>query len=352
MRKRSHRKPKWVKKLVLYAGYAALAGAMRAFLLLPYRVAGNLGELCGILAYFLARADRARALRNLEQAFPGARTRSERRRVVWNLFRNTGRNAAEAIAATKLSTPDLERQVINFRQARDHLLSIVAEGKGQIIMSGHLGNWELLGSLGARYTPTNVVANRLHFEPFNQLAERFRRAARMNTIYLGESPREVLRALKKGEIVAILPDQDIRRLPGTFVEFFGTPAWTPIGPVLVARLSGSPMVPWFLVRRGRRYFVEFGDRIPQASTGDANRDIDENTRRWTEVYEGCIRRYPDQWAWTHPRWKTRPSDLPPAFLRRATLPSDPRRRREPPGGAGDVERGEGRPRDGAGALTS
>jgi hypothetical protein len=64
-----------------------------------------------------------------------------------------------------------------------------------------------------------------------------------------------------------------------------------------------------------------GERIPVVFTGDRRKDVYVNTQKWTDVYEEYIRRYPDQWAWNHLRWKTRPADIPPAFLRHATLPS-------------------------------
>ena len=79
------------------------------------------------------------------------------------------------------------------------------------------------------------------------------------------------------------------------------------------------MIPFFLVRRGRKYHVEIGERIPLEFTGDRVRDLRENTRRWSDAYEALIRRYPDQWGWNHLRWNTRPEEVLPGFRRNAGL---------------------------------
>ncbi|MHC4781132.1 MAG: lysophospholipid acyltransferase family protein [Planctomycetota bacterium] len=309
------------KGLFNHLGYAVLWGLFRLLLFLPFRAAGFLGDLLGALTYHLGRRERNRALRHLRWGLGDVYSRGERRAIALRMFRNFSRATAEALAGTKLSTEELESHVENAGEMEAHLKNICAEGAGMLGMTGHLGNWELLGTLAGRYVPINVVANRFHFEPFNRLAEALRTAGKMKVIYLNESPREIVRALKRSEVVAILPDLDIRRLPGTYVRFFGRPAWTPIGPVLTGKVSGAPLVPYFMVRRGSKYRVLIGDRIPLDFTGHRRRDAYVNTQRWSDIYEDHIRRYPDQWAWSHLRWNTTPSEVAPAFRRNAALPS-------------------------------
>lgn len=317
----SRRKPKAYKAFLNHLEYAVLRGLFRLLLLLPFRAAAFVGDLSGALIYFLGTRERNRALRHLRWALGDVHTRGERRGLALRMFRNFGRAMAEAIAGTKLSTEELESLVENAGEMESHLKNICAEGAGMLGMTGHLGNWELLGTLAGRYVPINVVANRFNYEPFNRLAEALREGGRMKVIYLNESPREIVRALKRSEVVAILPDLDIRRLAGTYVRFFGRPAWTPIGPVLTGKVSGAPLVPYFMVRRGMKYRVLIGDRIPLDFTNDRRRDAYVNTQRWCDIYETYIRRHPDQWAWNHLRWNTTPSEVAPAFRRNAALPS-------------------------------
>ncbi|MHC4600325.1 MAG: lysophospholipid acyltransferase family protein [Planctomycetota bacterium] len=329
MQRKSRRKPKWWKTAANWGGYGLLWLISHAVMRLPFRAASALGELFGVLVYHLGREERNRALRHLRWAFGGTISRGERRRIAYDVFRNFGRAFTEALAGTNLSTEQLEALVENIEAFKHHTASILAEGKGLFGMTGHLGNWELAGTVTARYFPLSVVANRFRFEPYNRLAESMRAAGRLKVIYLNENPRDILRALKRNEIVAILPDQDIRRLPGTYALFFGRPAWTPVGPVLTAKASGSPMVPYFLVRHGMKYRLEWGERIPMEFTGDRRRDLYVNTQKWIDAYETFIRRYPGQWAWNHLRWNTRPHELPEGYLRHATLPSELRRGSSP-----------------------
>jgi KDO2-lipid IV(A) lauroyltransferase len=324
--RRSRRKPKFHKVAANYLGYFALQILSRIIMALPFRAASFLGESLGVLAYHLGTEERNRALRNLRRAFGDAMPRGERRRIALNVFRNFGRALTEALAGTKLSTPEVEALVVNPREFERRMRAVLDEGNGMIVLTGHLGNWELGGMLAARHIPLNVVANRFNFEPFNRLAEGLRTAGRMKIIYLNENPRVIIRALKRNEVVAMLPDQDIRRLPGTYALFFGRPAWTPIGIVLTAKVSRAPIVPVFMVRRGLKYVMIVGEKIPLRFSGDRKRDAGENTQRWTDVFETYVRRYPDQWAWNHLRWKTRPSDIPHAFRRHATMPSELRAR--------------------------
>ena len=308
-----------VRALANWSGYFLLEAMTRLFSRLPIRAASAVGGAVGLIGYHVAAGERRRAVQNLESAFGNAFSPAERLGIAKKMFRNFGRDAAEAYAATRLPPGGLESLVDNASEFIENMRSALSEGKGLIAMTGHLGNWELVGSLGARALPVSVVANRFHFEPFNRVTERLRTGGGMKTIYLSESPREIVRALQRNEVVGILPDQDIRKIPGTFVNFFGRPAWTPIGPVLIAKLSGAPMVPYFLVRAGRKYHVEIGERVPLRFTGDRVRDLRDNTQLWSDAFEKVIRQYPDQWGWNHLRWKTTPADVPEAFRRNAGL---------------------------------
>lgn len=279
----------------------------------PFRAAHALGRLAGLLGFHLAGQERRRALRHLARAFP-ERSALDRRRLARRSFENMAVSACTALVLPRLPERLLRRHVHNYDDYMRRLDRLMAGGRGFIALTGHLGNWESLAALGARRFPCNVVANRLGFEPFNRLLERMRTAAGLRIIYLSESPRSIVRALERGEIVGLLPDQDIRFLPGVFVDFFGEPAWTPVGPVLVARLSGAPLVPFFLLHEGRGFRAAWTDPVPMVFTGQRRRDLQANTERWSRVIEDTVRRHPDQWAWNHRRWKTRPGD-PRAGLR-------------------------------------
>jgi KDO2-lipid IV(A) lauroyltransferase len=119
-----------------------------------------------------------------------------------------------------------------------------------------------------------------------------------------------LRALRRGELVALLMDQSSLRREAVEVEFFGTKTFTSMGPAVIALRSRCPVVSAFLVREGAgRHRLIISDEIPVVRTGDLQHDIEENTRRFNQIIESYIRRYPDHWFWLHRRWKKRPAPV-------------------------------------------
>ena len=112
--------------------------------------------------------------------------------------------------------------------------------------------------------------------------------------------------MRENGALAILADQDVPRLDGVFVDFFGLPAHTPTGPVALARASGAGIVPFLITWKGRRHHLHVLPEVELVKTRDRRSDVIENTRAWSPVIEGFIRRYPEQWVWFHRRWRTRP----------------------------------------------
>jgi KDO2-lipid IV(A) lauroyltransferase len=94
---------------------------------------------------------------------------------------------------------------------------------------------------------------------------------------------------------------------GVFVQFFGRPAHTATGPVILSMKLGAPIIPIFMhMRRNLKYHIECGRPLILDNTGDEQRDVVSNTQKCSDVYEHMIRRFPEQWVWMHQRWKTQP----------------------------------------------
>jgi KDO2-lipid IV(A) lauroyltransferase len=127
-------------------------------------------------------------------------------------------------------------------------------------------------------------------------------------IYRDESPRKMLKTLKKNWIVGIVADQDVDSVDGVFVNFFGHQAYTPSGPVALARASGAVLLPVFIIREGDGHTIAIDEPIELRDTDDKEADLIYNTQKWSNVVESYIRKYPDQWVWMHRRWKTKNND--------------------------------------------
>jgi KDO2-lipid IV(A) lauroyltransferase len=156
----------------------------------------------------------------------------------------------------------------------------------------------------------------VHFvgrEPYDQRLWRLYKSVRASHggawISRGGAFQRLCEVLDRGETAIMLIDQDTARVKGTFVDFFGRKAWTPTGPAVLARLTGSALIPCTLVREKKhRYSIIIKPPVVTVETGSADYDDWENTRRASLAMESLVSRYPDQWAWFHRRWRTRPPE--------------------------------------------
>jgi KDO2-lipid IV(A) lauroyltransferase len=292
---------KFVYRPVLALALRALAWTVRR---LPRRLALACGEALGGAAFRVCGRDRRIALENLTRAFGRSRPRRELAAVARECFRNTGRSLFETLRLPAMSEEELLSVVDadSFRPAEEAR----ARGKGLLVLSAHLASWEVLGAYVAiRFGGTvHGMGRELYYGPYDDLLTRIRRSKGVETVYRDRGARPALAVLRDNRPLVILADQDVKRLDGVFVEFFGRPARTPTGPAAIARASGAGMVPFLMTWKGRRHHLHVLPEIELVRTRDKQADIIENTRRWTRAVEGVIRRYPEQWVWFHRRWKS------------------------------------------------
>jgi KDO2-lipid IV(A) lauroyltransferase len=284
----------------LLRGVFLLLGAV------PRHLAAGLAEVMGRLWYNVDGRHRNVALRNLAQAFGAETTPAQRELLAKRSFTNLMLIPFEIGWSMKwkeqdcLSWFDIE--------GRDRIQAARQKGKGLLVLTGHMGNWELLPPMVLMLgVPATTTYRPLKFAPadtfFLQLRSRF--GSRM--VSKKQAMRKILRALQKEECVCMLFDQTSRRATGAFVEFFGRRAWTNTGMALLALKTEAPVLPAFIIRSGDRFRVEIGEEIPLVKSGDKTRDVLENTARYNRALEDVIRRHPDQWFWVHNRWKERSS---------------------------------------------
>jgi KDO2-lipid IV(A) lauroyltransferase len=191
----------------------------------------------------------------------------------------------------------------------DHYLAARDRGKGVLILTGHLGAWELSSfyhSL-AGY-PMGMVIRRLDNPLVDRFVNRIRCLHGNRVLHKDDFARGLIGAMRSGETVGILMDTNMTPPQGVFVPFFGIPACTASGLARVALRTGAAVLPGFLLweEAERQYVLHFYPELVLADTGDSEADTVDNTARLTAILEQAIRRYPSQWLWMHRRWKTRP----------------------------------------------
>lgn len=277
-------------------------------LIVPLRLGLILGQAAGRFCFYILKKEREKALDNLDIAFGDSKSGREKTRIARGVFENLGKNFIEVISIPKFSKDCLSRYIVC--KGIDILQRFINEGKGLIIVSAHLGNWELLAHyISIKGFPLSVIARRVRMHGLEIYLSRIREKNRVNVIYRDASIKEIAGVLRHRGLVGIMPDQDMDSVSGVFVDFFERQAWTPIGASVLNILTEAPVIPCFIVRRkfGNEILIE--EPIELQKTGDRQRDILENTQRYTRVIENYIRSFPEQWVWFHDRWKTKPSEL-------------------------------------------
>ena len=283
--------------------YTLLLFIDKFFLLIPYDVSIRFSRFCSKIVYIALGKYRRLTKKHLRLAFGNTKTEKEISRIARKVFINLGLSLIEILSLPKIKDRlDLMIDVKDIKKIDDAL----AKGKGVVVISAHFGNWELISIIFAlKGYPANIIARPIYYEKYNEWITFLRNSMGVNVIYRTGSPKEILRALHKNELVGITPDQDIDSIDGTFIDFFGMKTYTPIGPVKIAMAAGSPIVPMFIVRNGKKHTIHIEDPIVIENIDNKSAAVKEYTQKWSDVIESYVRKYPEQWVWMHKRWKTK-----------------------------------------------
>lgn len=289
------------------AEYAVVWLLVRSLGALPRSMARSVGAAIGALAYRALGRLRKVGQRNLELAFLQVGT-AERERMLREVYRNLGWLLAEfclmpGYTAERASEFIRYEGLENYLQARDR-------GKGVLVLTGHLGAWELSSFYHSLMGyPMGMVIRRLDNPLVDRFVNRIRCLHGNRVIHKDDFARGLIASMRAGETVGILMDTNMTPPQGVFVPFFGEEACTASGMARVAAKTGAAVVPGFLLweKSEGRYVLHFGEPLNVVSTGDSEQDALVNTATFTAVIEWYVRRYPEQWLWMHRRWKTRPA---------------------------------------------
>ena len=261
----------------------------------------RIGAYLGETAYNVFGFRRTVTRENLRLAFPDA-TPEEIEAVARGSFRNIATTLVELLYYPSLDEKDI-RSSVEFGDD-DLIVKLYEQGKGMILLTSHLGNWELLPI--AVHLRTGIRVSSLYKPQSNRLIDRkiAERRVRFGTgiIPMGLSVRDVLRCLHDGEAVLMAADQSAPK-ESLRVNFFGrlTPVFQ--GPALFSLKTGAPLVLAHMVRKSNGgYRLQFSE-IPSGDLDNTEEGITELTKRHVAATEELIREVPEQWMWMHRRWK-------------------------------------------------
>src|SRR5216683_298662 len=293
--------------------YAAVWAILKMLGALPRGVARSFAAMVARLLYAMMPRLRRTAEFNLRLAFPEWDA-SERKTVIRGMLRNLGWMAAEFAWFPKHSKENIEDVVV--LDGHENFLEGHRRGKGVLYLTGHIGAWELSSFAHALYGfPLHYMARRIDNARIDTLVNSYRCLSGNRPIFKNESARVMLKVLKEARTIGILADQNTMPQEAAFVDFFGKQASTTTGIARVALHTDAAVVPGYAIwdEASGKYRLRFEPPVELIRTGDMERDVFENTQKFTKVIEEIIRKYPEQWVWVHGRWNTRPAGEPSLY---------------------------------------
>ena len=292
------------------AEYAALRSAVAAAARLSFSRAGSIGEAIGRLGYSPFGIRRRVVERQVEAAL-GTSDSAEIERIARAAYGNLGRTSVETAILPSRSRQQII-ELFEDVQGWSIVEERLARGKGLIVITGHLGNWELGGAyIAARGVPFDAIARHMANPLFDRYLTRTRERVGMSIIHDEDAVKRVPRSLRAGRAVAFLVDQGAVGLASTWVPFFGRFAKTPRGPAVFALRLGAPIMFGVALRQpSGRYQLSF-EPIDVVETGDREADVDRIVADYSNVLERWVRRAPEQYLWHHRRWKHQRPGTPP-----------------------------------------
>lgn len=275
--------------LIFMTGIFARAISMRS--------AERVGALLGILAFYLLKYEREKALLNLKTVF-GNDEEAKLRAIAVGCFRHLGISFMEVCRFPSLNAEKVDRLVKT--ADRTELNKVLDSKKGLIVFTGHIGNWELLaGYFGLHGIPVNVIVRDMPFSRINDIIISYRKRVGVNSIYRGSALRQALRVLKRGDSLGTLMDQDTEA-EGLTCNFFGKPAYTPTGAIELGKRLGVKMFFMSIARVApcRHYLriegpFQFSEEVETKTIAEF----------FNALIEKSIRSHPEQWVWMHNRWR-------------------------------------------------
>ncbi len=286
---------------IILAGLKTLiiAGAI-----VPYKTGVVIGGITGRLAYYLLVRHKKKTIENLRFAFKGEMDEEEIGRIAATCFENLGRSLFELLCIRWRGLKNIQTSITV--EGERYLKEALSLGKGLILITAHIGNWELLAMFFAQKGyKVSVIAAPSKNRGLGEMTNAYRSRFNIETIIRGEqtSARKIIKSLRENGMLGVLLDQDIES-DGIYVDFFGKKAYTPTGITSLALRFNIPVLMIFMVREeGYRHRIIINKPEGLRRSGDTKSDILHNTAIFTGIIESFIRKYPGQWVWMHNRWR-------------------------------------------------
>lgn len=293
-----------MRQLIWFLQFLLIVLLSVPLVIIPYKLALKAGSSLGSLLFLLWKSRRRIAIDNLQAAVSrgAVKIASDPESVIKQNFRNFGMSFAEVIriyyGLGKRIFENVEiRGAENFKKAFD-------KGKGVIFITGHCGNWELMAlCTGRNIVHASNIARKINNPYFNYAVERVRQKYGNRVIYKQGALKKILSLLRNNGAIGILMDQSVISSEGVIANFLGKKAYIMKIPAMIARKTGSSVLPAFIRRTENGHIMEIGPEIECDSSEDADKAVFNDTVKFSGFIEDQIRQNPAEWLWIHRRWK-------------------------------------------------
>ena len=299
---RKKKKSTFLKQIERYAGYMLLRLCAFIVKITGEKKSAKFGIFMGRCFCKMDKRYGAVAVRNLKFIYPEKSDKEIESMALKNL-ENFGKSASEFLRLPYMTDGELLRRTYFSGDSLDIVKKAYSKGKGVLLLTAHFGNWEIMS---ARYNYEGFIVDAIARDPELKATANFMHQTReqrsLRRMYPNKNLLPVMRALKEGRGIGILPDQ--HDMHGIVIDFLGHKARMAVGPAAIALRSGAPIVPTFAIRQPNDIFEIIA--MPEISikqTGNADADIHRVTQQLADAISEIIKNYPTQWLWFHDRWR-------------------------------------------------
>lgn len=294
-----------IKQVRNYIIYILIRLLINFLQLWPRQIAIKITRGIGHLSFRLASKSKNRIKQQLTKVYGKEKSSEEIKKLTKDVFMHYFTAVADYVRLPIMTTAELNSLIKV--DGIEHLEEAYAKNRGVIMLSAHLGNWELLGIwVPKNGFPAAAIGARIRNPYLEKLVLQFRRQCGLKNIKRGNNTREIIKALKLGQGVGMLIDQSTK-VQGEFVNFFGYPAHTATAPYRLAKKYGSPIIPIFIhLHSDYSYHIECFSEIKLHTAGSEHQNMIDTLQDCSDTIENILRKHPEQWSWIHRRWKKQP----------------------------------------------
>jgi Kdo2-lipid IVA lauroyltransferase/acyltransferase len=251
------------------------------------------------VAHRLPLPENKRALDNLQRVFP-QKSLSSLKEIRRKMYHHLGQSVAELLQLQK--SQNTHATIHFIEKERVELQEALANEKAVIVITGHIGNWELFAHFMAQYVPVTTVAKALYDPRLTQWVGQIRRRSGIEVIWRSstKASKQILKSLRKKGVLALLIDQHTN-VDEVWVPFLGHPAPTPSGAARLAIRSEAAVFGMAMVRHGKEHKI-VSQRLSYSVSDDKNVDVQNLSEQMNDFLSNVILQAPEQWVWFHKRW--------------------------------------------------